>query len=160
MRWGSVPRRGPRCGGVSLWGSAAKPTLWSMLIRWRAIDRSSTPNGILNNSKYDSQMLKREKKKKKKKNTHTDTKKKKKKPLKKQQGKRDLLALVFHSLSNRGGWEEVQNVGYHYTAPEWHDEKQPAPTALPEISSKHKFKYTVENLHSNPHLKKIHTNCG
>lgn len=61
---------------------------------------------------------------------------------------------MFHSLSNRGGWEEVQNVGYNYAAPEWHDEKQPAPTALPEISSKHKFKYTVKNLHSNPHFKK------
>lgn len=91
-----------------------------MLISWWAIDRSSTPNGILNKSKYDSQMLKRREK-------NTAISKTQRQSPWKYYSERQNSALVFHSLLNWGGWEEVQNVRYHYTVLEWHDEKQQNP---------------------------------
>jgi len=63
-QWGGVLGQG------GAWGVARyhceegrQPAVWSVLIRWRAMDRSSSPNEIFYKGKYDSQTLKRARKK-------------------------------------------------------------------------------------------------
>lgn len=122
-QWGGVSNQGGAWGVARfLCKEARQPTVWSVLISWRAIDRSCTPNGILNKSKYDSQMLKREEKKKK--ITHPPISKTQRQSPWKYYSERQISALVFSLVIELGGWEEEQNVRYHYTALEWHDEKQ------------------------------------
>lgn len=96
-----------------------KPIVWSS---WWAIDRTNTPNRLFNKSKYDSQTSKRVRERERERTHPIISKAKKKKPLKAIQWKQ-ILALVFHLLLNQGGWEEVQNIGYHNTVLQWHDEK-------------------------------------
>lgn len=63
-QWGGAPGRGGARGVARFLSEEARqPAVWSVLIRWRVMDRSSTPNKIFHKSRNDSQTSKRNKKK-------------------------------------------------------------------------------------------------